>query len=106
MSGPHNLFANYATSGDVSGTAGALVVATGANGVLPAAGPDTGVRKWGLGYQHKFSKRTDGKLGYVRLDNDASANYNLMGVSNTGTVAATRAGNSQDAWVMLLRHSF
>lgn len=104
VSGPHNLFANYATSGDVTGTAGGLAVATAATGVLPAAGPDTGVRKWGIGYQHKFSKRTDGKLGYVKLNNDTNAGYNLMGTNNTGT--ATRIGHSQDAWVMLIRHSW
>jgi len=105
ISGPHNLFVNYATADDVSGTAGATPgLAT--SGVMPAAGPNTEVRKWGVGYQHKFSKRTDAKLGYVRLDNDSAASYNLMGTNNTGTVAATRAGHNQDAWVMLIRHSF
>lgn len=99
LSGPHNLFANYATAGDTSGTAGATP-----GGFIPAAGANTGVKKWGVGYQHKFSKRTDGKLGYVRLDNDSAANYNLMGTNNAGT--ATRIGHSQDAWVMLIRHNF
>ena len=104
VSGPHNLFANYATSGDTQGTAGMTPGLSGATGVIPAAGPNTGVKKWGVGYQHKFSKRTDGKLGYVRLDNDSAANYNLMGMTNGGV--ATRVGHSQDAFVMLLRHTF
>ena len=101
VSGPHSLFANYATADDTSGTAAATP-----GGFIPGAGPNTGVKKWGVGYQHKFSKRTDGKLGYVRLDNDSAANYNLMGTNNTGTTTAARLGHSQDAFVMLLRHTF
>jgi len=101
LSGPHSLWANYTNTNDTSGTAGATPGAA-----VPAAGADTGVRKWGVGYQHRFSKRTDGKLGYVRLDNDTAANYTLMGLVTTGLTAAQQAGKSQDAWVMLLRHTF
>ena len=105
ISGPHNLFANYATADDVSGTAGATPgLAT--TGVIPAAGPNTGVKKWGVGYQHKFSKRTDGKLGYVRLDNDSAASYTLGGLVNTGLTTAQANGKKQDAWVMYVRHAF
>ena len=101
LSGPHSLWANYTNTNDTSGTAGATPGAA-----VPAAGANTGVRKWGVGYQHRFSKRTDGKLGYVRLDNDTAANYTLMGLVTTGLTAAQQAGKSQDAWVMLLRHTF
>jgi len=105
LSGPHSLWANYVSAGDTNSN---VVATTPGAGGMPAsnAAGGTGVKKWGIGYQHKFSKRTDGKLGYVRLDNDTNANYNLMGVSNTGTTAAARLGNSQSAWVMLMRHSF
>ncbi len=105
LSGPHNLWANYTSTGDVSGT-GAIAGVPAATGVFPAAGANTGAKKWGVGYQHKFSKRTDGKLGYVRLDNDSAASYSLMGTNITGLTAAQAAGRSQDAWVMLLRHNF
>lgn len=99
LSGPHSVYANYAQAGDTGGTPLATP-----GGFIPPAGANTGVRKWQVGYQHKFSKRTDAKLSYVRLDNDSAANYDLMGTNNTGV--ATRAGFNQDAWVMLLRHTF
>ena len=101
LAGPHGVYANYTKANDTGGTAGATP-----GGFIPGAGANTGVDKWQIGYQHKFSKRTDAKLSYVRLNNDSAASYNLMGTNNTGNTAAQSAGKSQDAFVMLLRHNF
>jgi predicted porin len=101
ISGPHVVYGAYTRAGDTGGTPGATP-----GGFIPGAGADTGVEKWMIGYRHNFSKRTDAKLAYVRLNNDSAASYNLMGTVNTGNTAAQSAGKHQDAWVMLLRHAF
>ncbi|MFN7087675.1 MAG: porin, partial [Burkholderiales bacterium] len=96
ISGPHGLAANYTRADDISGTAtSAINTAT-----VPAPGASTGAKLYQIAYTHAFSKRTSGKFGYVKLDNDTNARYALGGTS----VAA--AGNNQSAWVMLLKHNF
>lgn len=113
VSGPSNVFANYAKTDDISGTAGAPAiglsvppVAQGAVSGVPAVGSDTGAHIWQIGYQHKFSKRTDAKLAYVRLNNDANARYQLGGLTAGGVTPAQANGQTQDAWVLLMRHTF
>ena len=73
---------------------------------VPAAGPNTGARQWQINYLYKFSKRTDVKFGYVRLENDANANYSLGGLNNTNLTAAQANGKTQDAWALRVRHYF
>jgi predicted porin len=51
-------------------------------------------------YVYTFSKRTEFTFGYVKLDNEGGAGYNIFGV------AASAPGNNQDAWAMGLRHRF
>jgi len=108
ISGPHGVEGSYTKSNDISGNGGAIAGAAGnANPQgIPAAGVDTGANIWSVAYTHRFSKRTDGKLGYVRLNNDANASYNLFNTVNTGFTAAEAAGKSQSAWIMFLRHTF
>lgn len=109
VSGPHNVFVNYVKTDDISGTAGAPAIASGSAAIsaVPAVGGGTGANMWQLGYQHKFSKRTDAKLGYVRLSPDSNTNaYTLGGMTTSGVTAAQSNGKSQDAWVLLMRHTF
>ena len=105
ISGPHGLRANYAKTDDISGNGG-LIAGTTVISSVPAAGANTGARHWSIAYTHRFSKRTDGRLGYVRLENDANASYTLGGLNNTGLTAAQANGKKQDAWVTYLRHAF
>jgi len=109
VSGPHSVYGNYATTDDISGTTGAALIPSGSTAIsaVPAVGANTGAHMWQVGYQHRFSKRTDGKLGYVRLNADSATNaYTLGGLTTGGVTAAQSNGQSQDAWVMLLRHNF
>jgi len=98
VSGPHNIEAGYTVADDISGTAGAAAI----NGAtVPAVGNNTGAKLYQISYVHKFSKRTSGRFGYVKLDNDSAASYNLGGA---GTVTA--AGQSQSAVAAYLSHNF
>ena len=102
VQGPHNIDASYVKAGDSKGTATTNPGLAGGNG--PIAVPNilgTGAKLWQVGYRHQFSKRTSGKLAYVRLNNDGAATYSLGGLS-----APTIAGESQSAWVMYASHTW
>jgi predicted porin len=40
---------------------------------------DTGAKQWNLGYEHRFSKRTNIGVGYAKIDNDAAAGFTWTG---------------------------
>ena len=101
ISGPHVVYGSFTQANDTGGTAGMTP-----GGFIPGAGANTGVEKWQIGYRHNFSKRTMAAFSYNKLNNDSAASYNLMGTVNTGNTAAQAAGKSQDAWALLLKHSF
>jgi len=97
ISGPHGLRASYTKAGDTKGN-GTAVAAH--NSTRPAPGSSTGAKLWQVRYVYTFSKRTEGDFGYVKLNNDARAAYNLGGLS------APVAGTSQNAWFMTVTHRF
>ena len=101
IQGPHNIDAAYVKAGDSKGTATTNVTATGNGPVLAPNVLGTGAKMWQIGYRHEFSKRTSGKLAYVRLNNDTAATYSLGGLT-----APTIAGESQSAWVMYASHTW
>ena len=96
LSGPHNLHFGYTIADDMKGTAGA---AMGSRPVVSAAG-NTGAKLYQIRYLHDFSKRTVGTIGYVNLKNDTSANYDLGGMTGTGT------GAKNSAFVLSIAHRF
>ena len=94
IQGPHNLHVGYTIADDVTGN--------GAMGSRPAANAlgNTGAKLYQIRYLHDFSKRTVGTVGYVNLKNEASANYDLGGMTGTGT------GNKSSAFVLSIAHRF
>ena len=100
IAGPHGLRAAYTQADDVKGTTGAPAVAGSQAQVRPSPGGNTGAKMYQIRYVYNFSKRTEFTFGYVKLDNDSAAAYNIFGV------AGATAGSSPDAWGMGLRHSF
>jgi len=96
IQGPHNLAFGYTIAGDMKGTDGA---AMGSRPVVRAAG-ETGAKLYQIRYLHDFSKRTQGTIGYVNLKNDRSANYDLGGMTGTGT------GAKASAFVLSIAHRF
>jgi predicted porin len=101
--GPHGLKAAYTQAGNMTGVAGALVGTVSGNGYRPAPAPgmDTGAKLYQIRYVYTFSKRTEFSAGYVKLNNDAGAAYNLGGFN-----AAHANGGSQSAWAFGMRHTF
>ncbi len=93
ISGPHGLEANIGVAGDTKGTG------TG-NIDRVRAGTNTGGKQYSLAYVHSFSKRTEGRLIYVRIDNDSAAHYRL------GSSSTSNAGQNMSAFGFHLSHRF
>ena len=96
VAGPHNVHFGYTVADDMKGTAGA---AMGSRPTVTALN-NTGAKLWQVRYLYDFSKRTTGSIGYVSLKNDASANYDLGGMTGTGT------GAKNSAFALSLSHKF
>lgn len=96
IAGPHNLHVAYTEADDMKGTAGAAM------GSRPAVtGLDnSGAKLYQIRYLHDLSKRTTATIGYVNLKNDVSANYDLGGMTGTGT------GAKSSAFVLSVAHKF
>jgi hypothetical protein len=110
--GPHHIMGAWTRAGDSKGNATALQLAqataagygiTSGNGAIVAPGSDTGGDFWTIQYGYDFSKRTIGRIGYSRVDNDGNARYSLGGLATTG---AAMAGTNQDAIFMYGQHSW
>ena len=96
VAGPHNVHFGYTAADDMKGTVGA---AMGSRPTVTALS-NTGAKLWQVRYLYDFSKRTTGSIGYVSLKNDASANYDLGGMTGTGT------GAKNSAFALSLTHKF
>ncbi|MGZ5092387.1 MAG: porin [Burkholderiales bacterium] len=103
IAGPHGLRAAYTQAGDMSGVAGVLIGTGSGSGYRPAPTPgvETGATLYQIRYVYTFSKRTEFNVGYVRLNNDDGAAYNLGGLNG-----AHAAGENQSAVAFSMRHTF
>jgi len=87
VAGPHNVHFGYTVADDMKGTVGA---AMGSRPTVTALN-NTGAKLWQVRYLYDMSKRTTASIGYVSLKNDASATYDLGGMTGTGTGAKNSA---------------
>jgi len=94
IAGPHSAHFGWVNAGESKGNS------TSSIGDVAASGPDTGGDWFSIAYQYSFSKRTSARIGYVRQDNDANAQYALGGAGKPA------AGENQDAVVLYLQHNF
>src|SRR6185295_9194863 len=71
--GPGSIRASYAISKDIEGplTNAANVGTSGVDNGTRIT--DTGVKQYNIGYEHRFSKRTNIGIGYAKIDNKANA---------------------------------
>jgi len=97
ISGPHSIEAQYANAGDTKGN-GTGIQTTSRQG-FAAPGADTGGSQYSLAYAHAFSKRTEGRLIYTRINNDANAFYALGS-------ASPNVGEDMSAYGFYLSHKF
>jgi predicted porin len=96
IAGPHILRAAYANAGDSKGNTSQAV---SAHRSPLTVGGNTGGQWWSIHYAYQFSKRTEGLIGYNRMNNDTNAVYSL------GKTAPT-LGASQSAMGIALKHKF
>ena len=86
LGGPGTIRFGYAQADDLEGT---------------VTVQNSGAKQWQISYLHSFSKRTQGTIGYVKLDNDSAGLYNLQGLSTGGF-----PGDDASAFTIALSHSF
>ena len=107
FAGPHHVLGVWTRAGDSKGNATAAQTAaaglTTGNGAIVAPGGDTGGDFWSIQYGYDFSKRTIGRIGYVRVSNDTNARYSLGGLA---TVPAASAGTDQSAFFLYGQHNW
>lgn len=111
LPGPHMVSFQYAQADDTSGN-GTTIGGTGNGHIQGCASPlltdgsvgcsDTGGKAFSLGYTYRFSKRTNIRLGWVRVDNDSRSMQYRLG--NNG--ANLLAGEKMDGYAFLVKHDF
>jgi predicted porin len=67
--GPGSIRASYSVAKDLDGSVGAAGVHLS----------DTGAKQYNVGYEHRFSKRTNIGVGYAKIDNKANAQFTWTG---------------------------
>jgi len=73
--GPGSIRASYAVAKDLEGP----VTSTAGTGNAATHMSDTGAKQYNIGYEHRFSKRTNVGVGYAKIDNKANANFTWSG---------------------------
>jgi predicted porin len=73
--GPGSIRASYAVAKDLEGP----VTSVAGTGVATTHMSDTGAKQYNIGYEHRFSKRTNVGIGYAKIDNKANANFTWSG---------------------------
>jgi predicted porin len=74
--GPGSIRGSYSVAKDLSGPVGSAPTIVG--GVITAPGThisDTGAKQYNIGYEHRFSKRTNIGVGYAKIDNKQNAQF-------------------------------
>ncbi|OAI53603.1 hypothetical protein AYO46_10845 [Betaproteobacteria bacterium SCGC AG-212-J23] len=91
--GPGSIRASYAVAKDLEGQVG--TAPTVVAGQITAPGThisDTGAKQYNIGYEHRFSKRTNIGIGYAKVDNKANAQFTWTGAPPIQTASCTAAG--------------
>jgi predicted porin len=91
--GAHRIRGSYAIQKDLEGGAGA---------------GDNGAKTYNLGYEHRFSKRTQVGVGYAAIKNDAAAAVAWTGLppNGTGFVNGPNAGSDVSTFFVNMIHRF
>ena len=91
--GTGSIKGSYSSAGDLSGAAGVV---------------DSGSKQWNLGYEHRFSKRTNVGVGYAKIDNDAGAAFTWTGAppAQGGANNTPHFGGDVATIFLSMRHRF
>jgi predicted porin len=68
----------------------------------------TGAKEWNVGYEHRFSKRTNVGVGYAKIDNDKAASFTWTGAPPTqgGASNTPTAGSDPSTFFVSITHRF
>jgi predicted porin len=78
--GPGSIRGSYSVAKDLTGPVGSAPVITA--GAITTPGThisDTGAKQYNIGYEHRFSKRTNIGVGYAKIDNKQNAQFTWTG---------------------------
>jgi predicted porin len=80
--GPGSIRGSYSVAKDLTGSIGTATVTGSASApVVTTTGSigDTGAKQYNIGYEHRFSKRTNIGIGYAKIDNKQNAQFTWTG---------------------------
>lgn len=68
----------------------------------------TGAKQYNIGYEHRFSKRTNVGIGYAKIDNDAAAQFTWTGAPpvQNGSSNTPLAGSDPSTFFVSITHRF
>jgi predicted porin len=106
--GPGSIRASYAISKDIEGplTNAANIGTSGVDNGTRIT--DTGVKQYNIGYEHRFSKRTNIGIGYAKIDNKANAAMAWTGMppNQQGLANTTLYGSDVSTFFVSMTHRF
>jgi len=106
--GPGSIRASYAISKDIEGplTNAANIGTSGVDNGTRIT--DTGVKQYNIGYEHRFSKRTNIGIGYAKIDNKANAAMAWTGMppNQQGNANTTLYGSDVSTFFISMTHRF
>lgn len=102
--GPGSIKASYSVAKDLEGP-----ITNAANtGVAASHLSDTGAKQYNIGYEHRFSKRTNIGLGYAKVDNKANAAFTWTGAppNQGGSSNGPLFGSDVSTFFLSMTHRF
>jgi predicted porin len=90
-------------AGSVKASFSKATALTGGAGIA-----NSGAKQYNLGYEHRFSKRTNVGVGYAKIDNERAAAFTWTGAppNPTGSNNTPNAGSDVSTWFVSVRHRF
>jgi predicted porin len=113
--GPGSIRASYSVAKDLEGAVGcnsnanaATAVGTCPGGALGDKIGNTGAKQYNIGYEHRFSKRTNVGVGYAKIDNKANANFTWSGSppNQQGSSLTPLFGSDVSTFFVSMTHRF
>ena len=100
--GPGSIRASYSVAKDLEGPVTATAGVTGSHV------SDTGAKQYNIGYEHRFSKRTNVGIGYAKIDNKANAAFTWSGApaNQTGASLTPLFGSDVSTFFVSMTHRF
>jgi len=109
--GPVSIRASYAVAKDLTGPFGTTAAVTAAGVTTPGTHiSDTGAKQYNIGYEHRFSKRTNIGIGYAKMDNKQNAQFTWTGAPpNQSTISPGNTplfGSDVSTFFVSMTHRF